>query len=48
MLVVGSRGHGELAGSVLCSVSATPAEHAVCRVLVLDGTTSPPSDRTAA
>ncbi len=42
MLVIGSRGHGGIAGLLLGSVSAACAEHAACPVLVVHGTTPPP------
>lgn len=42
LLVVGSRGHGQLAGLVLGSVSAKVAGHSACSVLVVHG---PPPDR---
>lgn len=35
MLIVGSRGHGGIAGVLLGSVSATCAEHAHCPVLII-------------
>jgi nucleotide-binding universal stress UspA family protein len=41
MLVVGSRGHGGLAGVLLGSVSALCAEHAHCAVLVVHDTEPP-------
>jgi nucleotide-binding universal stress UspA family protein len=45
MLVVGSRGHGGLAGLVLGSVSSACAEHATCPVLVVHADTPPPPAR---
>lgn len=49
MLVMGSRGHGGFSGLLLGSVSAACAEHATCPVLVVHGTTPPPTaSRTVA
>jgi nucleotide-binding universal stress UspA family protein len=41
LLIVGSRGHGGLAGVLLGSVSAMCAEHAHCPVLVVHDTDPP-------
>lgn len=42
MVVVGSRGHGGVAGVLLGSISAKVAEYASCPVLVVHGDTIPP------
>jgi nucleotide-binding universal stress UspA family protein len=46
MLVVGSRGHGGLAGLLLGSVSANVAEHASCPVFIVHGDLGPPGARS--
>ncbi|MEP6797328.1 MAG: universal stress protein [Lapillicoccus sp.] len=43
MLVIGSRGHGGFTSLLLGSVSAACTEHATCPVLVVHGTTPPPT-----
>ena len=43
MLVVGSRGHGGVAGLLLGSLSATVAERASCPVLIIHGDQPPPA-----
>lgn len=42
MLVVGSRGHGGLAGLLLGSVSASVAEHCSRPVFIVHGAQAPP------
>lgn len=44
MVVVGSRGHGGMAGVLLGSVSGKVAEYAACPVLVVHGEKLPPGE----
>ena len=45
MLILGSRGHGGIAGMLLGSVSSSCAAHATCPVLVVHGVEGPEAGR---